>query len=167
MRDLTREQLQKNAIAAKSLIAELASDDDDLNHDMIEGETGLFEAVQVALDEIGECEIIAAGCDDQIGKLRQRKDRADKRATRLRGLIDQAFQMAEVKAHTFPTATITTKRTPPKLIISDEAAIPSRFFEPQPPKLNKKALLDAIKAGEAIQGASKSNGGTTIQIRKA
>ncbi len=167
MRDLTREQLQKNAIAAKSLIEEIASDDEALNHDVVEGETNLFEAVEVALSEIEECEIIAAGCDHQIGKLRQRKERAEKRAGRLRGLIDQAFQMAEVKSHTFPTATITTKKTPPKLIVTDEAAIPSKFFKPQPPKLDKSALLSAIRSGEQVPGATKSNGGTTIQIRKA
>lgn len=166
MRDITREQLQRNAIAAAELIAELNCDDETLNSDMIEGETDFFEAVERALNEIGECEIMIAGIADAAKRLSDRTTRAKSRADRLRGLIDQAFQMAEIKNHTFPTATITTKRVPPKLIVIDEAVIPSRFFAPQPPKLDKAALKTAAQSGP-ITGAEMSNGGTTIQIRRA
>lgn len=166
MRDFTREQINKNAIAAAGLIASLASDDDVLNHDMVEGETDLFEAVERALDEIRECQTLEAGIAATEKQLSDRKDRLKKRADRLRGLIDQAFQMAEVKSHTFPCETVTTKRTPPKLIITDESQIPSKFFTPQPPKLDRKALIDAAKT-ETVKGAEMSNGGSTIQIRRA
>lgn len=165
-RDFTREEIERQAIAAKSLIAEISSDDDELNHDMVEGETNLFEAIERALEEIQECEVIIAGVADMAKRLSDRKTRATKRAERLRGLIDQAFQMAELKSHVFPCATITTKAVPPKVIVSEESEIPSEFFKPQPPKLDMAALKDALKSGP-VAGASLSNGGTTIQIRRA
>lgn len=167
-RSYTKEELANQAVAAKSLIEELAiQDDSQLAHDMVEGETDFFEAVQKALDEIGEYEIIASGCAEQIAKLTERKSRAAEGAKRLKGLIDQAFQIAGIRKHTFPTATLSLKAVPSKLIISDEYAIPAKYWRQPDPVIDKKALFDAIKAGEAVQGASKSNGGTTIQIRRS
>lgn len=166
MKDFTRENLKRQAVAAKGLIEALQSEDEQLNADMIEGETDFFEAVERALNEIQECEILQAGVADMVKRLTDRASRAKSRADRLRGLIDQAFQMAELKSHVFPCATITTKRIPPKLIVTDEASIPAEFFIPQPPKLDKKALTEAAKI-RPVPGAQISNGGTTIQIRRA
>jgi hypothetical protein len=53
----------------------------------------------------------------------------------------------------------------PKAIILNEADIPSKFWKAQDPKLDRKAVLDALKAKEAVAGAELSNGGETIQIR--
>lgn len=165
-KDWTKEQLVRQAEAAKALVSQLDDDDAVLLHDMVEGETEFFEAVERCLDEMGECEIHVAGLSDHIKKMTDRKSRYKNRIDRLRGAIDQAFQMAEVKTHQFDCATVTTKAVPPKLIITDEAAIPSTFFTPQPPALDRKALLDAVKSGE-VEGASLSNGGQSIQIRRA
>jgi hypothetical protein len=160
--------LNRQAVAAAELLAALGDDaqDDDLAHDMIEGETDFFEAVERVLSEIDECEIMQAGIKDMQKRLSDRLARVSGRADRLRGLIDQAFQMAEIKSHKFASATISTKTVPRKLIVTDESQIPARFYEPQPPKLDRKALLDAMKAGEGVPGADMSNGGTTIQIRR-
>lgn len=166
MKDKVASNLSRQAVAAADLIEAIRSDDETLNSDMIEGETGFFEAVEVALHEIGECEIQAAGLADYIKRLGDRLSRVNSRSEKLRGLIDQAFQIAEVKAHKFPSATITQKAVPPQLVVEDEALIPSKFYAPQPPRLDKKALKDAAKAG-SIPGARMSNGGTTIQIRRA
>lgn len=165
-RDYLREEVERQAIAAAGLLQELNSEDDVLNHDMIEGETGFFEAVERALDHIRECDTLLAGIADTKKALSDREARVKQRRDRLRGLIEQAFAIAQIKSHTFPCETVTTKAVPPKLIVSDEAEVPSQYFEPQPPKLDRKALLAAVKEGD-VPGASLSNGGMTIQIRRA
>lgn len=165
--DETKSDLNRQSMAARALVEELAGDDVELAHDLVEGETDFFEAVEKALAEIDECDIMAEGLSAHIKKLNDRLARVKRRADNVRGMIDQAFQMAEVQSHKFNTATITTKRIPPKLVISEESEIPARFFAPQPPKLDRKALADAVKDGEAIPGAAMSNGGTTIQIRRS
>jgi len=166
MKDRTRYDLNKQSIAAAELIREIGSDDAELTHDMVEGETDLFEAIEAALAEIDQCDILASGLQSHILELQKRLSRIKNRAKAVRGLIDQAFQMAEIESHVFPTATITLKSVPAKLIVTDEAQIPSRFFEPQPPKLDKKELTKAAKAGD-VAGVTMSNGGKTIQIRRA
>lgn len=163
--DATKGALNKQAVAAATLIHEIGNDDDALVHDMVEGETDLFAAIDMALSEIDECDIMAAGLKDHITKMTERLNRVKGRSERLRGYIDQAFQMAEIKSHKFERATISTKAIPPKAIITDEAAIPSDFFVPQPPKLDRAALLRALKDGP-VAGAELSNGGQTIQIRR-
>lgn len=160
--------LSRQAVAAAELLRSLADDGSDLDftHDVVEGETGLFEAVQLALNEIDEGEVVMAGCAAMVKTLQDRMDRTKRRSEKLRGLIDQAFQMANVKSHKFPTATISQKAVPSKLIVLDESAIPSEFFKPQPPKLDMAALKAAAK-DRRVEGAEMSNGGTTIQIRRA
>lgn len=163
--DATKSALNKQAMAAANLLRELASDDDELNHDAVEGETDFFEAVQAALDEIDECEVLANGLDAKIAQLQTRFARITSRAETIRGLIEQAFAVAEIKSHVFPNATITQKSIAPRLIVSDESQIPSKFYKPQPPKLDRKALLAAVKEGP-VDGVELSNGGQTIQIRR-
>lgn len=166
-KDWTKEEIARQVTAAKSLLEELSlGEDEDAKHDLVEGETMFFEAIERALNEIDECDVMIVGLDEKIKQFQSRKKRAGDRAERLRGMIDQAFHMAEINSHKFARATISIKRVPPKLVVTDEAALPSKFYAPQPPKLDKKALFDAIKAGEEIPGAHKSNGGSTIQIRK-
>lgn len=169
MSDYSDHGINRQAVAAAELIRALGggAEDEVLIHDTIEGETDFFESVERALDEITECEIIATGIAEMQKRLSDRLTRTKNRSEKLRGLIDQAFQMAEIKSHKFASATITMKAIPQKLIVTDESQVPARFFKPQPPKLDRKELLDAIKSGEIIPGADMSNGGTTIQIRRA
>jgi hypothetical protein len=73
--------------------------------------------------------------------------------------------MAEIDRLELPTHTLTIKATPPKAVITDEAALPSKFFVPQDPKLSLKAVSEALKSNEHVPGATLSNGGSTLQIR--
>jgi hypothetical protein len=47
----------------------------------------------------------------------------------------------------------------------DESHIPEAFWKPQQPKLDRRALLAALKAGEVIRGAALDNGGTALSVR--
>ncbi|WP_298623892.1 siphovirus Gp157 family protein [uncultured Zoogloea sp.] len=165
-RDATAEALSRQSIAAANLLAELRTDDAELAHDMIEGETSLFEALAAAIDEIDQCEIIADGCKAKVEEIGKRRHRADARASRIRALIEQAMAMADLSSVRLPLATLSLKATPPKVVVNDESLIPSEFWAPQSPVLDKKALNDAAKLRE-IPGVGKTNGGVSLQIRRA
>jgi hypothetical protein len=55
------------------------------------------------------------------------------------------------------------------VIVTDDFLVPPEFWERQDPKLDKAALLAALKRadamGENIPGACLSEPGTTIQIK--
>ena len=74
-------------------------------------------------------------------------------------------QLEMLRKLELPTATLSIKAVPAKAEITDEALLPSKFFKAQDPKLDKKAVLDALKAKEDVPGAVLSNGGETLSIR--
>lgn len=164
-KDAIQRDLSREGLAAADLMAELRTDDAELAHDMIEGETDLLEAIAAALDEIDQCEIIAEGCKAKAEQIDRRRIRAEARAERIRTMIEQAMTLADLTTARLPSATLTVKAVPPKPIISDESLIPAEFWEPQAPKLNRKALNAAAKE-RAIPGVEKTNGSVSLQIRR-
>lgn len=169
-RDQTAEDLRRQSEAARNLITALKADgqeDEDLLHDMTEGSTDLFEAVDRALAEIDECEIMETGIKAKQAELSDRLKRASDRKERLRSLIEQALVIADLRTMKRPTATLTVKDAAPKLLIADEASIPAQFWKQPDPVLDRKALNDACKAGEIIPGTTMTNGTTTLQLRRS
>ena len=164
--DAVADTLRREADAAKSLIASLQSDDEDLIHDMTEGSSNLMEAIDVAVAEMDECAAIVAGCDAQIKVYEARSGKFSDRQKRIRALIEQAMLIADLPTAKPATATITVKRTPPKPVVSDESLVPSRFYRTPAPVIDKAAINEAVKAGEVIPGVTLDNGGVSLQIRR-
>lgn len=156
-------KLAREASAAKSLIAELGTDDEQVNHDIVEGETSLLEAIDAALGEMRDCEVIVDGCKSVESQIEARRKKAQDRSTRLRGLIEQAMVVADMSTVKLPTATVTVRSVKPKPVITDEAAIPARYWKQPDPVLDRSAIN---KSDEEIPGVTMSNGGTSLQIRR-
>lgn len=145
----------------------LAGEDPALVLDMIEGSSNLHEAICVVVEEIGEDEILLAGLKAQIAKLAERKARIDKSIEDRRAIILSAMDRADIPSIKSPSATISKRPTAPAVVIEDEAEIPTRFFVPADPKLDKVALKAALEAKEEIPGARLSNGGISLTVRRA
>lgn len=161
-------KLQIETEAAKTVVGSLRdilADDDELKADTIEGETNLHEALVAALHRVAEIEAHADGINAAIKRFKQRGDRLEAQAERIRAAIALALEMAELPKIELPTATIALRKTPPKVIITSEADIPSSFFKEPPPVIDKKAILDALKANVSVPGAELSNGGMSITVR--
>lgn len=133
--------------------------------DTLDGETELMEALCVVADSILDDNTMIDGIKSTLEKLNARKSRIEKAAETKRNIILQAMDRADIKTVTNPLFTLTKRIVPPKAMVVDESLLPSRFFEPQPPKLNKKALNDAIKGGEDLEGVEMSNGGLSLTMR--
>jgi hypothetical protein len=134
--------------------------------DAIEGETNFQEAIEQIAMAVLEVQGQIAGVEHQIDKLGTRKARLKALDTTLRGIALAAMDRAEVKTIRRPTVTATVKPVPQKVADDiDEALVPSAYFEPQPPKLNKAKVLQDLKEGRDVPGARLTNGGITIQMR--
>jgi len=166
-KDIIARDLVREASAARDLIAALQSDDEVLNTDMVEGETSLFEAIEAALSEIDECDVMVSGLATKIGEFSDRKRRVDARIEKLRGLMEQAMVVGGLPTVKLATATVTVKEVAAKGIITDEAAIPAEFWKQPDPVLDRAAIQRAFKDGVAIPGVVASNKSTSIQIRRA
>lgn len=166
MGDPIANKLRREADAAKALIASLGDYDDDVIHDMAEGETSIMEAIDAALAEMDECAVIVAGCKAQMAVYDERRAKFDQRQVRIRSLIEQAMLIAELPTAKRAAATVSVKKVPPKPVIADESLIPARFFKQPAPVLDKPALNAAIKDGEQIPGVQMDNSGISLQIRR-
>lgn len=168
MSDLKR-ALKDEGAAAQALLASIRTaigDDEQAALDAIEGETTLLEAVDASLNRLAEIEVLRDSIGDLITSYRERSDRLDNQAEQIRSALCVAMAMAGVKKLERPAGTLSLRAVPPKAIITSEVDLPARFYVEQNPKLDKKAILDALKAGEKIPGAELSNGSETIALRR-
>lgn len=132
----------------------------------IQSETNLEEAIDAVFGEIAEREAAITGLKEREQAIAERRRRHEKTVDTLRAVILQALDMAGVDKVALPEATISVKKVKPAAEVVEEADIPSEFWEPQPPKLNKKALSEALANGQTVEGARLGNGGITLAIRK-
>ncbi len=169
--------LRQQTEAAKVLIATLRADgladDAELVSDAVEGETDLREAIEVALAEIDECEVVEIGAKAKAAEFSSRASTAAARAERVRAMIEQALLTIDLsEPMRLPGATVSLTKRPRQVVITEESTIPSRFYEEQPrpaPKLDKKALLHALAnlaPGETIPGATLDNGSVSLTVRR-
>jgi hypothetical protein len=107
-----------------------------------------------------------AGIESLAGSLSERKRRLEDRIGWRRAAIERAMAIGELPTLTLPDATLSLKTVPQGLTIVDEAKVPAKFWKAQDPVLDKKALKDALKAGDVVDGAQLTNGGQTLAIRR-
>jgi hypothetical protein len=133
--------------------------------DTLEGATDLNEAIaEVVRSALLDASYIA-GLKQRIDGMRERLDRLEARHDKKRALALEAMEAAGIAKITEPDFTVTLKASPPAVCITDETAIPEWFWIPQPARLDKRALLDALKAGTGITGAELANRQATLSIR--
>lgn len=146
-------------------LRDILADDAEATADAVEGETNLMEAIDAALGRIAELETHAKAIKDHVEALRARSVRFEHQSDLIRAALVSAVSMAGLRKIERPTATISLRAIAPSLRITQEADIPSDYWVSQAPKLDKRAVVDALKTGIVVPGAELSNGGETISIR--
>lgn len=159
----------REAEAVKALRESLASIELDEGEvaDLIEGETSLFEAIDKLLARMVDAHLMLDGIKAATERLQARRERFERAVETNRALIEQAMLIADVQKIDRPTHGLTMAKRPAKVEIVDEAAIPARFWVAADPKLDRKALGDALKAGDAIDGAALVTPAPSLTIRSA
>jgi hypothetical protein len=113
--------------------------------DMIEGETNLLETLDIVLRQIGLDQTNVAGIEQFEKALRARNDRVERRVETLRTMLVNALEILDQKRFERPLAALTLKAVPAKLQVTDEAAIPSQWWKPSDPTLDRKGLGEMLK----------------------
>lgn len=133
--------------------------------DTLEGATDLKEMILEIDREIQERETYALAIETRITILEERRRRHLKVIETCRTVILHAMDNAGLSKVEGAEATISIAKRAPDLHVENEALIPSEFFKPQPPKLDKTALRKALDEG-AVSGARLGNGGINLTIRR-
>lgn len=183
----------KEAQAVTAIRAGLASigeeGDADLLTDSIEGQTQLFEVMDIVLERMLTAEVMIEGIEAVEKKLSARKVRYEQRIKSDRATLEQAMTIADLTKIERASATLSLSARPPSLTVTEESDIPAEFWKPGSPSLDRKALTAALKDREKalaalptnpeeraaaiaaispeIPGATLSNGAPSITIRRA
>jgi hypothetical protein len=165
VRDLQREM--QAAKIMREQIATLANSDEDFIRDVIEGETDLHEIVSALVEDDAADAALVNGINEVTERLAIRRARLEERIAYRRALIVSGLQIAGLTKLETPVGTATVRPTSPRVIVTDESLIPSAFWKSTDPKLDKRALAAALKGMQEVAGATLSNGGTTLEIRRS
>lgn len=132
--------------------------------DPADAEADLMGKLQAVLRGVVEAERLAAAAGTMIDDMKTRQERFKARAETLRGA---AFAVLDVLGETrldLPDITVSMRKNPARVIITDEAAIPDGYFRVTR-TLDKSQISKAIASGQDVPGAELSNQLPSLQIR--
>ena len=145
--------------------AEDPSIDEQTLADTVEGLTDLHEIVEALLRSALADEALANGLKGRIAEMEDRLGRLQDRASKRRQIAKDVMVELDIKKITAPDFTASIRAGMPSLMVIDEKAVPSIYWEPRDPKLNRQGLLADLKQGTEITGVSLSNPEPVLSVR--
>jgi hypothetical protein len=133
--------------------------------DTLEGATNLTEALGEVIRAALEEEALADGLRLRLGAMKERLERIETSSAKKREVAQAVMEDSGVEKILAPDFTVSLRVSPPGVAVVNEADIPDPFWIPQPPKLDRKGILDALKAGSQVPGATFTNSRVSLAIR--
>ena len=151
----------------RAMLAEhpVLAEDEQLRADMLDAELDFPEAIERIVKRLRKREAYAAANDALVSQYDAEAGRHRAAALGQRRPILTLLEAAQIARVRLPNigGLVSLAQSQPKVIITDEAAIPGELMrvtrEP-----NKKAIGERLKAGEAIPGACLSNAEPYVRI---
>lgn len=148
------------------LMLESGDYDEEALHDTIESIDAIFEDKADGYAKVirnMESDIEAIKAEQQ--RLSDRKKVLENGIQRLKDNLEQSMIALDKRKFKTQLFSFTIQKNPAKVIIDDDEAVPDAYLVPQPPKLDKKALADALKAGELTEGIAHLEQSESLRIR--
>lgn len=125
-----------------------------------------LESVQEAIEDKAEnvaklikcLEVDAKAIKEEEQRLSDRRRTIENRITNVKEYLQNQMEVAGIDKVKRPTLTVSIQNNPPSVEIADESLIPFDYMIPQPSKIDKKAILTALKDGLIIEGCSMKQG---------
>jgi hypothetical protein len=133
--------------------------------DTVEGLTDLHEILEAVLRSALQDEALATGLKGRIAEMEDRLARLQDRASKRRQIAKDVMVELDLKKLTTPDFTASIRPGTPALMVIDEAAVPSIYWQPREPKLNRQGLAADLKQGAEVAGATLSNPEPVLSVR--
>ena len=147
------------------LLAEDPSLDEQTLADTVEGLTDLHEILAAIIRAALADEALANGLKGRITEMEDRRERLQDRAVKRRQIVRETMAELDLKKITAPDFTASLRPGMASLVVLDEASIPSIYWEPRDPRLDRASLAADIKQGAEIAGATLSNPEPVLSVR--
>ena len=163
------DQLSFAAINYRTLRDRIRAQDPNLDEqtlaDTVEGLTDLHEIVTAIIRAALADEALATGLKSRIAEMEERLGRLQDRASKRRQIAKDVMVELDLKKITAPDFTVSIRSGMPHLLVLDEAAVPSIYWQPSAPRLNRQGLLSELKEGADIKGVALSNPEPVLSVR--
>jgi hypothetical protein len=133
--------------------------------DTVEGLTDLHEILAAIIRAALADEALATGLKGRIAEMQDRLARLQDRAAKRRQIARDVMVELDLKKIAAPDFTASLRPGMPALLVIDEAAVPSVYWEPQDPRLNRQSLLADLKQGAEVTGVALSNPEPVLSVR--
>ena len=133
--------------------------------DTVEGLTDLHEILAAIVRAALADEALANGLKGRIAEMQDRLERLQDRAGKRRQIVKDTMVESDLKKLTAPDFTASIRPGMPALMVIDEKAVPSIYWEPREPRLNRQGLVADLKQGAEITGVTLSNPEPVLSVR--
>jgi hypothetical protein len=161
--------LEFAAITYRAIRDRIRSEDPHIDEqtlaDTVEGMTDLHEVVAAIVRAALTDEALATGLKRRIAEMQDRLERLQECAAKRRQIAKDVMVELDLKKITAPDFTVSIRPGLPALLVLDEAVVPSIYWEPREPRLNRQGLLNELKDGAEIEGVALSNPEPVLSVR--
>jgi len=133
--------------------------------DTVEGLTDLHEIVQAVIRSALADEALARGLKCRISDMQCRLDRLEDRASKRRQIAKDVMVELDLKKLNAPDFTASIREGIPSLIVLNEDAVPSIYWQPSEPSLKRQELAYELKQGADIDGVALSDPEPVLSVR--
>jgi hypothetical protein len=166
---MDKEVLRSEAAHYRLLTDQLKQDfgdlDDETLKDTLEGLSDLPDLIEEIVRSSLEDDALITGLKTRLDDMNARLSRLKARLERKRELATWAMGSAGIPRLDVADFSAFLRQGSVKLVVSDEKQLPLAYLIPQPPKIDRGLLLNALKRGEAIDGAMLATGEPHIAVR--
>jgi hypothetical protein len=163
------DQIAHSAINYRAIRDRIRAEDPQIDEqalaDTVEGLTDLHEILGVIIRAALTDQALATGLEVRIGEMQARRDRLQDRAAKRRQIAKDVMVELNLKKLLAPDFTASIRPGIPALMVIDEAAVPSIYWEPREPRLNRQGLANDLKQGAEIAGVVLSNPEPVLSVR--
>ena len=161
--------LEFAAITYRALRERIRAEDPQIDEqtlaDTVEGLTDIHEILAAIIRAALADEALATGLKTRIGEMQDRLERLQDCAAKRRQIAKEVMLELELKKLTAPDFTVSIRPGMPSLLVLDENAVPSIYWQPVDPKLKRAELLTELKQGAAIAGVALSDPEPVLSVR--
>jgi hypothetical protein len=162
---LVNTELQHYRALKERLVQEFLLLDDETIRDTLEGITDLHGMIAAVIRSALVDEALHSGLRGRLDDMRERLSRLEVRASKKRELALHAMSEVGLSKLEQPDFTASARAGSPALVVIAEDKIPDPYRLPQPPKLDRQAILGELKRGIDIPGAQMSNPKPVLSVR--
>ena len=133
--------------------------------DTVEGLTNVPDILMAIIRSALQDEALVTGLKLRMSEMQLRLDRLEDRASKRRAIAKDVMVDCDIKKLQAPDFTASIRPGTPALMVIDESAVPSIYWEPSKPKLNRRELMTGLTQGHEIAGVTLANPLPVLSVR--